>query len=114
MDSIKEVVYGETEYEGREVGTSTIFQGDLRIATNVMTSDGRRGTGTRMSAEVFDRVAVSDETRAALERVHAPIGLDLGGRSPAEIAVSILAEMLAVRHDRPEVRSMRERRGSKR
>lgn len=34
----------------------------------------------------------------ALLRVHAPIGLDLGGNSPAEIAVSILAEIIALQH----------------
>ncbi len=32
-----------------------------------------------------------------LERVHAPAGLDLGAETPGEIALSILAEMLAVR-----------------
>jgi xanthine dehydrogenase accessory factor len=32
-----------------------------------------------------------------LARVHAPIGLDLGGPTPEEIAVSILAEIIAVR-----------------
>lgn len=31
-------------------------------------------------------------------RIHSPIGLDLGGRSPAEIAVAILAEIIQVRH----------------
>ena len=31
-------------------------------------------------------------------RIHSPIGLDLGGRSPAEIAVAILAEVIQVRH----------------
>jgi xanthine dehydrogenase accessory factor len=31
-------------------------------------------------------------------RIHSPIGLNLGGRSPAEIAVSILAEVIQVRY----------------
>ncbi|MCW8861483.1 MAG: XdhC family protein [Rhodospirillales bacterium] len=30
--------------------------------------------------------------------MHGPIGLDLGGRAPAEIAISILAEVIAARH----------------
>ena len=36
-----------------------------------------------------------------LERYHGPTGLDLGARSPAESAVSIVAEILAVRSGRP-------------
>jgi xanthine dehydrogenase accessory factor len=35
---------------------------------------------------------------AFVERIHSPIGLDLGGRVPAEIAVSILAELIQVRY----------------
>lgn len=34
---------------------------------------------------------------AALGRIHAPIGLDLGSRQPAEIALAIAAELVAVR-----------------
>jgi xanthine dehydrogenase accessory factor len=35
-----------------------------------------------------------------LARIHGPVGLDLGGRGPAEIALAILAEIVAVRHGR--------------
>jgi len=34
---------------------------------------------------------------ALLDRVHAPIGLDIGAETPAEIAIAILAEIVAVR-----------------
>jgi xanthine dehydrogenase accessory factor len=35
--------------------------------------------------------------RAAFERIHAPMGLDIGAVSPEEIAISVAAEMIAVR-----------------
>lgn len=37
---------------------------------------------------------------ALFERIHAPIGLDLGGRQPEEIALAIMAEIVAVRNGR--------------
>lgn len=41
-----------------------------------------------------------------IARLHAPIGLPIGGRTPAEIALSIIAEIVAVRNGkRHEVRS---------
>ena len=44
--------------------------------------------------------ALTDEGMPAelLTRVHAPIGLDIGAVTPQEIAVSILAELIAVKH----------------
>ena len=40
-------------------------------------------------------------TDTQIERIMAPIGLDLGARTPEETAVSILAEIIAVRTGRP-------------
>ena len=40
----------------------------------------------------------------ALKHVHAPIGLDIGAVTPQEIAVSILAELIAVKHGKIRTR----------
>ena len=46
---------------------------------------------------IYDALREEGITPDALRRVHAPIGLDIGAVTPAEIAVSILAELIAVR-----------------
>lgn len=47
---------------------------------------------------VLDHLRADGYSDEQLRRVYAPIGLDLGGSSPAEIAAAILAEIIAVRH----------------
>ncbi len=58
---------------------------------------------------VFKSLGIDEAKRKRLEEVRAPIGLDTGGRSPGEIAVSIAAEMLAVRYGSGDALPMRER-----
>lgn len=43
---------------------------------------------------------LAEEGVSGTERLHMPAGLDLGGRSPGEIALSVLAEVVAVSHGR--------------
>ena len=50
---------------------------------------------------VFDRLRAFGYTDADFDRVTAPIGLDIGGETPAEIAVSIAAQLIMVRAGRP-------------
>jgi xanthine dehydrogenase accessory factor len=52
---------------------------------------GSRQTQSRR----LDRLAASGRGPADLDRIHRPIGLDLGGRSAAEVALAICAEVLA-------------------
>nr|WP_276604087.1 XdhC/CoxI family protein [Nannocystis pusilla] len=49
-------------------------------------------------ARVLRREQELGRPRPDLSRVRAPVGIALGGRTPAEIAISIVAELLADRH----------------
>lgn len=55
---------------------------------------GSRGN----TAKRKERLALFDLSPVEIGRLHGPIGLDLGGKSPAEIAVSIVAEIVAVKN----------------
>jgi two-component system NtrC family sensor kinase len=56
VDKIKETVYHDEKYENLDMGFATIFQGGVRISTNVMTEDSERAIGTVVSQEVYERV----------------------------------------------------------
>lgn len=47
---------------------------------------------------IFKALGQKGVARQLLERVHAPIGLDLGAQTPDEIALSIAAEIVMLRH----------------
>ena len=58
---------------------------------------GSRAKVARISAALLKEGLPSE----CLERIHAPIGFDIGAVTPAEIAISILAELVAVRRGAP-------------
>jgi xanthine dehydrogenase accessory factor len=58
---------------------------------------------------IYDALLAEGMPSECLRQVHAPVGLDIGAVSPEEIAVSILAELIAVRHGKindPRVAAM--------
>jgi two-component system NtrC family sensor kinase len=56
VDRIKNVVFKDAKYRGKEIGTATIFLADLRISTNVIDKEGNRAIGTRAMKEVYEEV----------------------------------------------------------
>jgi two-component system NtrC family sensor kinase len=52
VDSVRDTVFQQETYNGRGIGTATIFLNDLRISTNVVSPDGNRAIGTLASEEV--------------------------------------------------------------
>jgi len=57
--------------------------------------------GSRSHApRVAERLRASGMPEEQVARLHSPVGLDIGGRSPEEMALSILAEVVAESHDR--------------
>jgi xanthine dehydrogenase accessory factor len=58
-------------------------------------------------ARIYDALTADRMPAELLERVHAPIGLDIGAVTPQEIAVSILAELIAVKHGKAHPAAMR-------
>ena len=55
-------------------------------------------------ARIYEQLQTEEMPASLLENVHAPIGLDIGAVTPQEIAVSILAELIAVKHGKVKSR----------
>jgi xanthine dehydrogenase accessory factor len=62
--------------------------------------------------KIYDALIEEGMPLECLSRVHAPIGLDIGAVTPEEIAISILAELIAVRRGRMEQPTSQPRRCS--
>ncbi|MEQ8689452.1 MAG: XdhC family protein [Pseudomonadales bacterium] len=61
---------------------------------------------SRTSANRRERLLALDLSPAEIDKLHAPIGLPIGSKTPPEIAIAILAEITAVRKNRlAEVRA---------
>ncbi len=59
--------------------------------------------GSRKKVEtVFNRLREHEISQERIARVHAPIGIDIGAQTPGEIAISIVAEMIAVKYGKTE------------
>jgi xanthine dehydrogenase accessory factor len=59
-------------------------------------------------ARIYERLEAEAMPSQYLAHVHAPIGLDIGAVTPQEIAVSILAELIAVKHGKVKSRDAAE------
>ncbi len=54
----------------------------------------------KTSVERAERLKKQGLTEEQVQRIHGPIGLNLGGSSPEEIALAIMAEIVATRHNK--------------
>lgn len=56
----------------------------------------------KKNATVFQRLVEQEISKEELDRVHAPIGININAQIPEEIAVSIVAEIIQVRREKKE------------
>jgi xanthine dehydrogenase accessory factor len=78
-------------------------QYDYQVLKNVINSQakyiGMIGSSRKIKT-VYDQLREDGISDDKLKEVHAPIGLEIGSETPAEIAVAIAAEIIAVRRDK--------------
>jgi len=82
-------------------------QGDYEVLSQVLTTPARYigCIGSRKKTAITRERLLSDGfSQEAVDRIYAPIGLAIGGETPAEIAVSVAAQLIACRSGKLEER----------
>jgi len=107
---VDRLVVGWPDEVAEEIGLGpgdsvAVLSHDVKFDEPAIVEALRRGcryvgaVGSRKTqAERRTRLLAAGVSRSELGRLHGPIGLDLGGRAPAETALAILAEIVASRH----------------
>jgi xanthine dehydrogenase accessory factor len=80
------IVASQGHYDERAL--STLLSGESQAFVGLLASRKRADS-------VFGALEQEGVAREALSTVHNPVGLDIGARTPSEVAVSILAEVIA-------------------
>lgn len=90
----------EAALKGAHVLVGTMGDEDLEVLQKVLRGEPAY-VGVIASRKRFDQVRETliacGIPRAAVERVHAPAGLDIGARAPEEIALSVMAQIVQER-----------------
>ena len=73
----------------------TLGVGELLPVVDDVDAEAHLGSRAKV-ARIYEALLAEAMPPECLQRVHAPIGLDIGAVTPAEIAISILAELIAV------------------
>lgn len=71
----------------------------MAVLTKKYAYVGMIGSSLKIKA-LFEKMEEKGISKEELNKVYTPIGLDLGGESPEEIAVSIIAEILMIKNGR--------------
>ena len=108
--TVDRLVVGWPDEVADEIGLGpsdavAVLTHDVKFDEPAIVAALRRGcryvgaVGSRKTqADRRERLLAAGVTSAELARLRGPIGLDLGGRAPAETALAILAEVVAERH----------------
>jgi xanthine dehydrogenase accessory factor len=73
---------------------------DMRVLKWAVTTEARYIAmigSKRKTISVIRELEKEGMPRSLFEKIHAPMGLEIGAESPEEIAISVVAEMIAVR-----------------